>query len=119
MKNKYKVLEGPRDTEIICDNKHCDFKALSVPDRAVKAFMNVECPRCGDVLLTKEDYAHFVVFRKIMGIINVLCFPFMFVATILRGSKNEGSYASYHHHNGKTTIKTEKYDLEDEWTEDW
>ena len=103
MKNKYKVIESGY-SGLICDNPKCNYEDnFIIPPNELRDHINRACPECGDNLLTENDCNHHTSLLKVINIINVVCFPFMF----LKGGKKEKDTKciTYHHHAGKTTIE--------------
>lgn len=41
---------------IKCDNVKCDYEDMEVKYEDYPKYVNLECPNCGDNLLTEEDY---------------------------------------------------------------
>jgi len=57
---KRKLIEVTQETLITCDNKTCDFKIENPtkdPNIDTAQYVNMPCPKCGENLLTYEDYA--------------------------------------------------------------
>ena len=104
MKNKYKAIEV-KETGIICDNESCDYTVSEdvVQFYGIETYIDHGCPKCKENLLTVSDFKEFLRTRKVIKVINNIFFPFLF----LFGGKKDTKLMSYHHHNGKTTIKDE------------
>ena len=43
-------------TGLKCDNPLCDFKDETIPFKEYPNYLNKNCPKCGEILLTKADY---------------------------------------------------------------
>ena len=72
MENTKVMISG-----IKCDNPECDFRDDSVKYEDYPNWLNKPCPKCGQNLLTKEDYkvCRFLVYlAKLSNIYNK--FPF-------------------------------------------
>lgn len=41
---------------IVCDNPKCDYEDTTVTDDNYHEYVNKPCPKCGENLLTEEDY---------------------------------------------------------------
>lgn len=57
---------------IVCDNVKCDFKIKNPtgdPNEDSSMYLNMPCPKCGENLLTDEDY---LLSLKVMKIVNWL-----------------------------------------------
>lgn len=44
------------ESGLVCDNKLCDYKDTSISVENYKDWINKPCPKCGENLLTEEDY---------------------------------------------------------------
>lgn len=68
---KRKIIELQQEYLIVCDNKSCDYKIKNEsenPDAVeIIKFLNEPCPKCGENLLTKEDY---ISYAKLIKSIN-------------------------------------------------
>ena len=54
-----KIFEIEQEFLIICDNEKCDYKIPNEtkdPNVESKQYINMPCPKCGENLLTQEDY---------------------------------------------------------------
>lgn len=58
------------DGGIVCDNESCDYEAMGVTFEQYPEWVNKPCPKCGDNLLTEEDYQDAVDFRATIEAIN-------------------------------------------------
>lgn len=65
------LIETVRESLIDCDNPKCDYKIpYSVEDeKVIVKYINMPCPKCGENLLTKQDYLQY---EKIMRSIRWL-----------------------------------------------
>jgi len=45
-----------KGTGIKCDNSACDWEDRSVKREDLKQWINIPCPKCGENVLTPEDY---------------------------------------------------------------
>lgn len=63
-----KIIET-KECLIICDNKNCDF---TIPNKEIdmKYLINMPCPKCGENLLTLEDYIQHLKLIKGVNWIN-------------------------------------------------
>lgn len=52
MKNALEINIGG----LKCDNPKCDYVDLNINDDECKKWVNVKCPKCGEILLTEADY---------------------------------------------------------------
>ena len=103
MREKFQAI-AMTDSGLVCDNVECSYEypvAIEIGD--LHHFIDAECPKCKENLLTEEDYIHHRSLKKIIKFINILLWPYMF----LRGGRKpeEESLLRYHHHAGKTTIE--------------
>ena len=57
---KRQLIEIGRLEHLVeCDNPECDYKVKNPtgsPFEDISSFVNMPCPKCGENLLTKEDY---------------------------------------------------------------
>jgi acetyl-CoA carboxylase beta subunit len=53
--NKYNNMEV-NVYGLQCDNPNCDYEDMSVPFSDYEKFIGKPCPKCGENLLTQEDY---------------------------------------------------------------
>lgn len=45
--------------DIKCDNDNCDYILTGLEEEKVADYRNVNCPKCGENLLTDEDFKRF------------------------------------------------------------
>lgn len=57
---------------IVCDNLACDFKDSQASFETFKEYLNKPCPKCGDNLLTQEDYDNAMLVWKSIQLMNTL-----------------------------------------------
>lgn len=50
-----KVIEMEENDTIECDNLECDYETL-IPQELIETMIDKPCPKCGENLLTQEDY---------------------------------------------------------------
>lgn len=65
-----KLIEKYERTSIICDNPDCDFEIPYDEDIAIESFINIPCPKCGDNLLTFDDYLRYKTVIQTVDKIN-------------------------------------------------
>ena len=53
-----------------CDNPNCDYSDMTVPFEDYESSVNKPCPKCGENLLTQEDYDQIVQLRNAVDILN-------------------------------------------------
>jgi hypothetical protein len=88
---------------IKCDNTNCDWNDESIPTSQFIDWLNKPCPKCGENLLTEEDYNSYLIFVKKLEEINELYPP----------KEGEELYHSvYDIHNGIHLVSLEKVDQE-------
>lgn len=71
-KNRYRPIYQIEESDILleCDNDSCDFVLKRVPgfyEKITEHHVGTPCPKCGESLLTFEDYYEH---KKLMDIIN-------------------------------------------------
>lgn len=55
---------------IKCDNPKCDFKDMSVKLENYNEWVNKPCPKCGENLLTQEDFDNTMMLISLIDSIN-------------------------------------------------
>ena len=67
-----KLIETRRESLIICDNPRCDFTIpFSEEEEEFTAiYINKPCPKCGENLLTEQDYIQDEKIKKAIRWIN-------------------------------------------------
>lgn len=101
-----KLIEMNQEHLVVCDNKNCDFK---VPNEtgdtnvSIKQYLNVACPKCGENLLTEEDYINSL---KLLNAINWMN-KWLSWITIFIPRKKKPTKAIAHTHKG-ISIDVEK-----------
>lgn len=61
-----------KESGLKCDNTECDWRDDSVVFDNYKEWINKPCPKCGENVLTEEDYELAEVLRKTAEFINSL-----------------------------------------------
>jgi hypothetical protein len=69
MDNNYAELIS---TGIKCDNPKCDYSDNTVKQSEYLAWVNRPCPKCGENLLTEEDYHMTLVMHNAVDFMNAL-----------------------------------------------
>lgn len=70
---KRQFIEMYQEYSIVCDNKQCDYKVKSPtgdPNEDIHGYLNVPCPKCGENLLTVEDYLTSLRVLKVINWLN-------------------------------------------------
>lgn len=68
-----KLIEVHQENLIVCDNETCNFK---IPNKSgsintdCRQYINAACPKCGQNLLTIQDYENAEKLRKLVNRIN-------------------------------------------------
>jgi len=62
-----KLIETYRYSQVVCDNKECNYSVVYSPDVPLIYYLDMPCPKCGQNLLTPEDY---IQSRKILKMVN-------------------------------------------------
>jgi ssDNA-binding Zn-finger/Zn-ribbon topoisomerase 1 len=102
-----KLIEMYREDLIVCDNKVCDFKIKSTngdPNEDASMYLNVSCPKCGEILLTEKDHKADLKFLRLYNFTN----RWFSWASIFFGNKviKNGTITTVHFHNG---VKVERF----------
>lgn len=99
---KRKLIEAIQKDLIVCDNNSCDFKIVPTTgdiNEDISMYLNVECPKCGENLLTEEDYINSLKLTKAVNWIN----KWFSWLTFFIPSKKESTYQVITHN--KISIK--------------
>lgn len=94
-----KLIEMSQEYLIVCDNKECDYKIENTtkdPYVDTISYINAPCPKCGENLLTVEDY---LSVRKMTRIVNWVNKWFSWT-TIFTSKKSEIQEVTVHCHKG-------------------
>lgn len=57
---------------IVCDNPDCDYKDVTVKMEDYPDWVNKPCPKCGENLLTQEDYDAVLQLTRLADFVNTL-----------------------------------------------
>ena len=88
-----KLIEINQEHVIECDNLECDYAVANPsgdPSTDLTEYLNQECPKCGENLLTEEDLRDY---KKLLRLINRLNWCFSWVTIFIPKNKkpSEGS----------------------------
>lgn len=83
---------------IMCDNPKCDFTDPTVTD--FPSYINKPCPKCGENLLTEED---FKVHENMMAMIKLIN---EVLPEVTPEDEKDMAHMSVHYHAGKLTVET-------------
>lgn len=64
-----KLFEKQENPLVTCDNPNCDYTVTYYDDKYLILFIDKPCPKCGENLLTKEDY---IQHQNLMRLINFM-----------------------------------------------
>lgn len=67
--NNYLELSGGG---LKCDNPECDWKDETIKVGEVEAWLNAPCPKCGENVLTDQDYENLKTVLQAVRFINSL-----------------------------------------------
>lgn len=59
-----------RTNGLMCDNEKCDWKDTTIPIEHFSNWVNASCPKCGEVVLTLEDFQSVVEVNTIVKMFN-------------------------------------------------
>lgn len=68
-----KLIEMNQEYLIQCDNPRCDYKVKNEtgnPNEDIKGYLNKPCPKCGENLLTEQDYIQSLQLMKVINWLN-------------------------------------------------
>lgn len=57
---------------LVCDNENCDFEDMSIKQSDYKDWVNKPCPKCGENLLTEEDFINSEKMQLAVNFMNSL-----------------------------------------------
>ena len=100
-----KLIERHQENLIVCDNPNCDytFPYTGESSKLLLAFVNMPCPKCGDVLLTPEDY---LISERLIKSVNWINKWFSWLTIFF--SKEKNTTFGVHVHNGVKIIEPKK-----------
>ena len=92
-----KLIEKKEFSKVVCDNKECGFE-LGIENSKIdlRAFIDMECPLCGENLLTQKDYDMAMKLNEHVDFIN----KWFSWLTLFSPKKGKESYIKVHVHNG-------------------
>ena len=90
-----KLIEVTEKSVVICDNPECDFEFPYNPKSKTELiwFINVACPKCGENLLTAEDY---LLHKKLMDVVNFVNKWFGWLTIFYSDKKRETAMVTTH-----------------------
>ncbi len=59
-------------TGLQCDNPECDWVDATIDDDMLEIHIDTMCPKCGQNLLTMEDYNNTIALRNTIELVNKL-----------------------------------------------
>jgi hypothetical protein len=101
-----KLIDLYQENLIICDNPKCDYlipNPTGDPNAECKQYINMPCPKCGDNLLTEQDYVQSNNFMRKINFINKWFGWLSFItgtSLVTTGRPEKTIKASIHFHNG-------------------
>ena len=101
-----KLIEVSQQNNVVCDNPNCDYVVENIsdnPNEDCKIYLNVPCPKCGQNLLTEQDYIQWIALHKYVRFVNKW---FSWISIFIKDSK-EKSQMEVHVHNGVKCTKIE------------
>ncbi len=58
------------DTGLKCDNPNCDWTDTTISLNELSNYINKPCPKCGENVLTEEDYNNAMALEGMINVIN-------------------------------------------------
>lgn len=55
-----------------CDNPKCDWNDMTITDEQMPDYINASCPKCGENILTQQDYSDYQKVLKVLEIFGGL-----------------------------------------------
>lgn len=65
-------VEVPETGVIKCDNPACDYELDNVKYAELHDHIHSECPKCGEILITEQDYMNAMTMIETLRLINTL-----------------------------------------------
>jgi len=97
-----KIIEQRQDSLVVCDNENCDYEVPYNNDTNLIEYINKSCPKCGENLLTIEDY---IAHERLLRTIRFINKWFSWLTVFNKKGTKYGKEVSIHYHDGTTTIK--------------
>lgn len=102
---------------IVCDNPTCDYKDPAAGFDTFHEYLNKPCPKCGENLLTQEDYDNAMLVYKSIQYVNSLNEDQLKLMQEMFGIEPTGTEGESHlwhvkTHEGIEFNKVEKPDVE-------
>jgi len=70
MEENKKRIEVLRDGGLQCDNSECDYTNMDIHTDDYKEWIDAPCPKCGENLLTEDDFLRSLALRETIDMIN-------------------------------------------------
>lgn len=67
-----KNIEKVGNSGLVCDNSNCDWEDTTIKDEDIHKYINHSCPKCGENVLTQEDYDMHVALFNAVDFVNTL-----------------------------------------------
>lgn len=103
-----KLIEITQEYSIVCDNKECDYKVINenshIDGYDTIKYVDLPCPKCGENLLTKEDYLQSI---KILKVVNWINKWFSWTTIFLPKNPKDKKYSVHVHEGVKFTETTD------------
>lgn len=66
------LIEVNQEDLVVCDNPKCDFHVPCTEENKheLSYYVNIPCPKCGENLLTEQDYLQAVKLEKVIDLLN-------------------------------------------------
>ena len=109
MKPKRKLIEPIQKSLIVCDNKDCDYNIPYSNEGAssIVKYINMPCPKCGENLLTPQDYLQYERLMRVIDWINKWFGWLTYFSS--KKNKDKGHTIYVHVHDGiKVKVEDEK-----------
>ena len=60
-----KLVQG-----LVCDNPNCDWEDFTIKEEEYSNWLNKQCPKCGDIVLTEDDFNNLKILNNTVDLIN-------------------------------------------------
>jgi len=94
-----------QNATIVCDNPQCDYEETLDEDCNIATYVNKQCPKCQQILLTQDDYETSLKVENTVNTINKL---FGWIPMLLGQKAEYGNPIRLHAKDEKLIISQEK-----------
>jgi hypothetical protein len=92
-----KLIERSEISMVVCDNPECDYTYPYKDGLRLSLFIDIPCPKCGENLLTKEDYFQY---QKVIKVVDLVNRWFSWITIFYSKKRLDKAKVMVHFHNG-------------------